>query len=809
MAKKQPQVPSAFAGIQRRLDAVFPWLIPFLLFFAVTGTSRLLAVVLAAAALVFSLGRAPVQSLRERLSPLTVSVFAYALICLLSGLWCHFGAYAARESGKTLAALALFALLVIRLRREHLRLVLQIFSGVLTLIAVLCIDAASLQFFARGFIALMAPLGVVYSLDTMGYEAGTRITGIFSNANVSAGLLALGLVVGLYLLRTAVSRRERVLTALGLGIQSLAFFLSFSMGAMAAFAVTCVVYLLVSAKGARLGLFLLMLECVAATLVCSFASTPFLGTVSPVPLLAAVACGGLIWGLDASCGRSLCRRLEGRQKAVAIAGGALAAMAVIYVVLAFNLTGGTVLSPDAALERAVYPDAGTYTLSWDGIDAQAVVYSQTEAELMMHTSTVLYEGPLSAASFTVPEGSRVVWLQLTGDGTLTSLSLSDGTSVPLGYKLLPAFAANRLQGLWANQNFIQRLVFFRDGLKLWLASPLIGWGVGGVEGQVTAVQDFYYESKYVHNQFIQIMAEAGILGLAAFAAMLGSAVWMLLRRRRQDADPMTAMLAACLAMAVFHSLTEVVWSTQIYQSAVFALFAVLILFCRDAPAAVSRGAGRLAAVSLWCVTAVFAVLLSGNLLAARQMRTLDTSGLTPEAFMAALEQMDFLDVYDDSDYKVNLMGNALRSGTAAGQSTAARCARQLRATEEFDACYNVAAYYYLPLRDLTGFFDAVSAGLRQERSNPAAWDSAFHLFQSAFKQLDAEYVEEFAAGVLAVGQELDAANEVLMAPITLDDGNQALLDTVRSLNGITGQAAYDVISDALAAVEAAGEDAIS
>ena len=105
--------------------------------------------------------------------------------------------------------------------------------------------------------------------------------------------------------------------------------------------------------------------------------------------------------------------------------------------------------------------------------------------------------------------------------------------------------------------------------------------------------------------------------------------------------------------------------------------------------------------------------------------------------------------------------------------------------------------------------DAVSAGLRQERSNPAAWDSAFHLFQSAFKQLDAEYVEEFAAGVLAVGQDLDTANEVLMAPITLDDGNQALLDTVRSLNGITGQAAYDVISDALAAVEAAGEDAIS
>ena len=67
-----------------------------------------------------------------------------------------------------------------------------------------------------------------------------------------------------------------------------------------------------------------------------------------------------------------------------------------------------------------------------------------------------------------------------------------------------------------------------------------------------------------------------MLGLAAFVGMLGSAVWMLTRRRK-DADPLLAMLAACLTMMVAHSMTEVVWSTQIYQSAVFVLFAVLIL----------------------------------------------------------------------------------------------------------------------------------------------------------------------------------------------------------------------------------------
>ena len=95
---------------------------------------------------------------------------------------------------------------------------------------------------------------------------------------------------------------------------------------------------------------------------------------------------------------------------------------------------------------------------------------------MMHTNTPLYEGPLSAAAFTVPEESKVVcWFVLQGDGELCSVALSDGTELPLGYKLLPAFAANRLQGLWANQNFIQRLVFFQDGLRLWQESPLLGW----------------------------------------------------------------------------------------------------------------------------------------------------------------------------------------------------------------------------------------------------------------------------------------------------------------------------------------------
>ena len=45
------------------------------------------------------------------------------------------------------------------------------------------------------------------------------------------------------------------------------------------------------------------------------------------------------------------------------------------------------------------------------------------------------------------------------------------------------------------------------------------------------------------------MDEAGLLGLASFLFVLGSAIWTLWRRRKDaDRDPMFAMLAAALAM---------------------------------------------------------------------------------------------------------------------------------------------------------------------------------------------------------------------------------------------------------------------
>ena len=785
----------------------FPVLLPLILFLTVTAISGQFAVAFVVIALALAVGREPMELLGQRVGPLTAGVAVYSTLYLCSGLWSHFGAYAREESIKTLIALAVFGLVLVRVRKTGLRGLLWSLNGVLALVGLLCIDGSSWKVLSGLFSKLMGLFASLYDPASMGYEVGVRITGIYANANVSAGILAFGLILSLYLLQTEQEEKHRLLAGLTLGIQALAFFLSFSMGAMGAFALTCLVYLACVGREGRLRLFLLMVESVLVTLVCAFGAYPMLGRTGGealIPVLLAPVCGLAIWALDRFAGLRLAAALERRGKAVGISIGVLAALLVVYAVAAMNVTGGATLTAGTTLSRAVALEAGEYQveeMSWDNA-VQVHIYSQNEQELMMHTQTDLYTGDLSQASFTVPEGSRVVWFVMQGEGRLDQVRLSDGTKVPLGYPLLPGFAANRLQALWANQNFIQRLVFFRDGLKLWSQSPLIGWGAGGVEGQLTSVQSFYYESKYIHNQFIQIMDEAGLLGLAAFLFLLLGAIWTLVKSWKEKRDPLLPMMAACMTMMVSHSLTEVVWSTQMYQVVVFTLFAALLIHRSDPERTVGKGQKRLAAGALAAVTALFTLFQAGSLGAAYRFAALTGAGsLTPEQFVDKMGLVDFLEVYDDTTYKVNRMANALQTGQT---GIATRCARDLMATGEFDACYYAAAYYYLPMGQLPEYFQATRVGLEQEASNPDAWNSVFHLYRQAYQQLAPEDMEEYVSGICQTGDWLEQFNQGRMEQIVLTADNQSFLETVRTAAsaGAGGESVYALLGQALGSGEA-------
>lgn len=776
-----------------------------LLFFAMTVQTVPMSLILAAVALVLSFGRGGYARFRGRLGIPVLGFLAFLILCGAASLYTSFGAYAYGEYAKLLASGALGLLLLARGREQNAGGLLFGFSAVCGVIGLLCIDAGCRGPLFRGFASFMAGLGdaAYQNLDQATYT-GARFDGIYNDANLTGSLMALAVLVGLYLIRTGRKPWERFAACFLTGLSAVAFFTAMSRGAILCFGATLLAYLLIAGKEERLGLFFTMAAMGISMVVFGVVSTSLLAGGSFWGTLAALPSGVLLWLLNEFPARKAASALAGHGKLLAgVLGGGIAA-GIAAVVLALTLTEPFVFTESNFLYRGADVEGGeTYTFSgdWDkSSEITVLVYGSTREQELTSVTETYYNGPLEEASFTVPEDVGHVLMQFRGPAglELRQVSLSDGTEIPMAYTLLPDNIANRLQkNIFEDSSFLLRLQYDIDGWTLFKESPLAGHGLGATEGLLTSVQPFFYESLYLHNHLLQVMDETGLLGLAAFLAfILGTAV-LLVRQLRKARTPLAAMLLACLVMMNLHGLMEISFSVQMFQCAAFFLLLLpTVCYGTYTEGRKRRAAGIVVLVvsDLWLVISV--ALLGGSLLAQKEYRELDAAGMTTGSFIETLERLDRMDAYNDQSYKVNLMGNALQAGGISNEGTAARCARELRETGEFDSCYYVAAYYYLPLGQLENFFDVLQEGLLQERSNSEAWNSAMNLCIQAFSQIDPAEADTFAEGVRGIGEAMDRANAYLLVPVALTEENAALLNCART-DLLDGEGMYTAISQVL------------
>lgn len=777
-----------------------------LLFFAMTVQTVPMSLILAAVALALSFGRGGYARFRGRLGIPVLGFLAFLILCGAASLYTSFGAYAYGEYAKLLASGALGLLLLARGREQNAGGLLFGFSAVCGVIGLLCIDAGCRGPLFRGFASFMEGLGdaAYQSLDQATYT-GARFDGIYNDANLTGSLMALAVLVGLYLIRTGRKPWERFAACFLTGLSAVAFFTAMSRGAILCFGATLLAYLLIAGKEERLGLFFTMAAMGISMVIFGVVSASLLAGGSFWGTLAALPSGVLLWLLNEFPARKAASALAGHGKLLAgVLGGGIAA-GIAAVVLALTLTEPFVFTESNFLYRGADVEGGeTYTFSgdWDkSSEITVLVYGSTREQELTSVTETYYNGPLEEASFTVPEDVGHVLMQFRGPAglELRQVSLSDGTEIPMAYTLLPDNIANRLQkNIFEDSSFLLRLQYDIDGWTLFKESPLAGHGLGATEGLLTSVQPFFYESLYLHNHLLQVMDETGLLGLAAFLAfILGTAV-LLVRQLRKARTPLAAMLLACLVMMNLHGLMEISFSVQMFQCAAFFLLLLLPTVCYGTytEGRKRRAAGIVVLVvsDLWLVISV--ALLGGSLLAQKEYRELDAAGMTTGSFIETLERLDRMDAYNDQSYKVNLMGNALQAGGISNEGTAARCARELRETGEFDSCYYVAAYYYLPLGQLENFFDVLQEGLLQERSNSEAWNSAMNLCIQAFSQIDPAEADTFAEGVRGIGEAMDRANAYLLVPVALTEENAALLNCART-DLLDGEGMYAAISQVL------------
>ena len=776
-----------------------------LLFFAMTVQTVPMSLILAAVALALSFGRGGYARFRGRLGIPVLGFLAFLILCGAASLYTSFGAYAYGEYAKLLASGALGLLLLARGREQNAGGLLFSFSAVCGVIGLLCIDAGCRGPLFRGFASFMEGLGdaAYQSLDQATYT-GARFDGIYNDANLTGSLMALAVLVGLYLIRTGRKPWERFAACFLTGLSAVAFFTAMSRGAILCFGATLLAYLLIAGKEERLGLFFTMAAMGISMVVFGVVSTSLLAGGSFWGTLAALPSGVLLWLLNEFPARKAASALAGHGRLLAgVLGGGIAA-GIAAVVLALTLTEPFVFTESNFLYRGADVEGGeTYTFSgdWDkSSEITVLVYGSTREQELTSVTETYYNGPLEEASFTVPEDVGHVLMQFRGPAglELRQVSLSDGTEIPMAYTLLPDNIANRLQkNIFEDSSFLLRLQYDIDGWTLFKESPLAGHGLGATEGLLTSVQPFFYESLYLHNPLLQVMDETGLLGLAAFLAfILGTAV-LLVRQLRKARTPLAAMLLACLVMMNLHGLMEISFSVQMFQCAAFFLLLLpTVCYGTYTEGRKRRAAGIVVLVvsDLWLVISV--ALLGGSLLAQKEYRELDAAGMTTGSFIETLERLDRMDAYNDQSYKVNLMGNALQAGGISNEGTAARCARELRETGEFDSCYYVAAYYYLPLGQLENFFDVLQEGLLQERSNSEAWNSAMNLCIQAFSQIDPAEADTFAEGVRGIGEAMDRANAYLLVPVALTEENAALLNCART-DLLDGEGMYTAISQVL------------
>lgn len=729
-------------------------------------------------------------------------LLGYAAFSWVTIFWAMSGKFHLREGSKLLIAVFFFLLVAMhgRFDRAFARRVMGVIAGISALYALLSVEAVS-----TGLTKTLLVRLPMWDTEKIVFQ-NSRLNGIFGNANIEASIYAIGIFCAIALVCGAEKKWQRALWAAAAAVDALAFLLVFSMGAMACFAAAVVVYLIFAGKG-RVAALLRMLEAAVPAFMCGFAAFALFGSGRVglvLPVLLANAAAAAV--LELTVMEKLSRVLEKHQRAAfGVLIGAVLCVAV-YAVAALYVTGSYTFG--MAIYRSARLNAGehTITVEADG-EVWLTIFSRDRLELLNMTQTGLYDGPAEGAvAFEVPEGSKITVVRMSAaEGVTVRGAVIDGEqALPLRHKLLPGFASERIQYVGASTSEEQRATFREDALKLWQLSPIVGSGVGAFETGVTRVQDYPYETRYVHQHYLQILLEDGVVGLALYIGALVTMLLALWKRRKQTREDefywLYPALCAEFVMNGLQMLWDVSMSMIVFLCMTYALYGLIVGACAEPfaekAAAEENGKKKKARAKGFDTsllarnigigfTVVVVLTLCGNLYAASKA---DAPVADGDEFLYNLSVAAKLDLYERNDMMLSYVVNSLEMEYPEDyREQADEYAAQL-AKVQSNTIPRYLVGYYLQTQQYGKAIDAAILGASYSASDADTWDDCAALLNEAlFQNMLTPLLTEERAALMAKLTEyydaLQAYNASALVPVELSESAQAFFDKIVILNG--------------------------
>ena len=729
-------------------------------------------------------------------------LLGYAAFSWVTIFWAMSGKFHLREGSKLLIAVFFFLLVAMhgRFDRAFARRVMGVIAGISALYALLSVEAVS-----TGLTKTLLVRLPMWETEKIVFQ-NSRLNGIFGNANIEASIYAIGIFCAIALVCGAEKKWQRALWAAAAAVDALAFLLVFSMGAMACFAAAVVVYLIFAGKG-RVAALLRMLEAAVPAFMCGFAAFALFGSGRVglvLPVLLANAAAAAV--LELTVMEKLSRVLEKHQRAAfGVLIGAVLCVAV-YAVAALYVTGSYTFG--MAIYRSARLNAGehTITVEADG-EVWLTIFSRDRLELLNMTQTGLYDGPAEGAvAFEVPEGSKITVVRMSAaEGVTVRGAVIDGEqALPLRHKLLPGFASERIQYVGASTSEEQRATFREDALKLWQLSPIVGSGVGAFETGVTRVQDYPYETRYVHQHYLQILLEDGVVGLALYIGALVTMLLALWKRRKQTREDefywLYPALCAEFVMNGLQMLWDVSMSMIVFLCMTYALYGLIVGACAEPfaekAAAEENGKKKKARAKGFDTsllarnigigfTVVVVLTLCGNLYAASKA---DAPVADGDEFLYNLSVAAKLDLYERNDMMLSYVVNSLEMEYPEDyREQADEYAAQL-AKVQSNTIPRYLVGYYLQTQQYGKAIDAAILGASYSASDADTWDDCAALLNEAlFQNMLTPLLTEERAALMAKLTEyydaLQAYNASALVPVELSESAQAFFDKIVILNG--------------------------